>query len=665
MPNAGPIESPTDPFASVPLPTSGVSRKPRIEGLPPGVSRDIFGPQDRQEPRPAQGPSNPGGQSGGALPPVAPPAQPWPVNGKEPPPQPRPVFGAAGPVERPPAYEPEPEPPRRRRILPGLLVLVVVLVALAYVVPAVLMSGSVLRGTHVSGVDIGGLTVTQAADKLRNELGPRLSEPVVVDIGGKKETIQPDEAGLDLDVVATIGQAPSGFPSPEEVWRGLTGRTELEPKISLDSSQLARTVEGIAESVDKKGHEGRVYFAGLVPKVRQPQDGVLLDRDDAIRRIGDAFLRGGGGVSLTLRPSKAATTPEAVEAALNKARKAVSAPVVLTLDGKQAQIPPAMIAANLTYNSDGSGELAPDFDAKAVLATVERTLVDAAQQPRDATYDIVNGQPVLVPSRTGRGVNDKLLARDAEKVFDQGGDRTIPVRLGAVAPAVTTDEVRDLGIKESLSSFNTTFDCCEPRVKNIQRMAQELDGHIVKPGETFSIYDVVGEPTVGDGYVEAGQFVGGRMANIVGGGASQFATAMYNAAYFGGFELVERTAMDYFDSQYPAGRDAALVYPDTDLKWHNDSEYGVLIKTAFTNTSVTVTLWSTKRYDEIEAVESDRRDIVPFRSQTSSAPGCVATAGQQGFTIDVTRVFHQDGKALKKDKKVTTEYRARPQITCG
>ncbi|MEU4511478.1 hypothetical protein AB0G05_18460, partial [Nonomuraea wenchangensis] len=61
MRDAGPIESPTDPFASVPLPTSSVSRKPRIEGLPPGVSRDIFGPPDRQDTRPAQGPGAPGG----------------------------------------------------------------------------------------------------------------------------------------------------------------------------------------------------------------------------------------------------------------------------------------------------------------------------------------------------------------------------------------------------------------------------------------------------------------------------------------------------------------------------------------------------------------------------------------------------------------------------
>ncbi|MBF8186488.1 VanW family protein [Nonomuraea sp. K274] len=660
MRNAGPIESPTDPFASVPMPTSAVSKKPRIEGLPPGVSRDIFGPQDRQESRPAQAPSAQGGPSGGALPPVAPPAQPWPMAGKEPP---APVFGAPPPAELQPSYD-DSEPSRRRRLLPGLLTVVVLLAALAYVVPAVVMSGSVLRGTHVGGVDIGGLTVTQAADKLRTELATRLSRPVVVEIGATKETIQVDEAGLELDVVGTIGQAPSGFPSPQEVWRGLTGTTELEPRVTVDASQLTRTVEGLAEAADKQSHEGRVFFEGLTPKARQPEDGVLLDRDDAVRRIGDAFLSGGGTVALTIRPAKPVTTPEAVQDALTKARAAVAGPITLTLDDKQVQIPPAMIAAHLTYNSSGDGGLVPQFDAKAVLANVESSLVDATQQPRDATYEIVGGEPVLVSSRTGRGVNDKLLARDAEKVFDTGGARTIPVRLGTVEPVVTTAQVRGLGIKELVSTFTTRFDCCQPRVTNIKRMAQELDGHLVKPGETFSINDVVGERTVEDGYVEAGQIVGGRMVNIVGGGDAQFATAMYNAAFFAGFDDIEHKPMDFYAPRYPAGRDVSLLYPNLDLKWRNDSDNGVLVKTAFTDTSVTVALWGVKRYDEIQAVESERRSFTPFRSETSSAPDCLPTTGQQGFTIDVTRVFFQDGEVAKRDKKLTTKYRPQTQVTC-
>ncbi|NUR84380.1 MAG: hypothetical protein HOY71_09880 [Nonomuraea sp.] len=580
----------------------------------------------------------------------------------QPPVQPAPVFGMPGP-ERLPAFI-EPEQPRRR-ILPGITVVVVVLLALAYLVPAVLMSGSVLRGTKVGGIDIGGLTVTQAADKLRTELSAKLAKPVVVDIAGQKETIQPDEAGLELDVVGTIGQASSGFPSPQEVWRGLTGSTNLEPKITIDPTQLTRTVEGLAESVDKAPREGRISFTGLRRVVVTPRDGVLLDRPDAVKRISEAFLHARGNVALTLRPAKPETSLDDVKLAAADARKAISGPITLTIAGKQAQLTPETIAANLTFVPDGKGGLEPRFDAEKACDTVEGQLVDAAQAPQDATFQILNGKPVLVPSKVGRGVDDDQLGKDIVDMIKSGGDRVIPVSLASVKPEITTAEVNGLGIKEQVSTFTTSFDCCQPRVTNIRKMAADLDGKLIKPGDTFSLNDAIGARTREDGYVDAGQIVGGRMVSIVGGGVSQFATTLYNAAFLGGFEEVERTPMDYYADRYPAGRDAALLYPDLDLKFRNDSPNGVLIKTISSATSVTVTLWGTKRYDKIEVEESDRRNVTTFRHEVSNRVGCIATTGQQGFTIDVTRVFFQDGKEAKRDKKLTTKYRPQPQVTCA
>ena len=662
MRNAGPIESPTDPFASVPLPSRGTSKKPKIEGLPAGVSRDIFGPQDRQaEPRrAAAAPGAPAAPGGGALPPVAPPSQPWPVKGTSPEPR-SPAFGRDSRDPGPVLLDVDPP---RRRLLPAIALLLLIALAMGYLIPAVLMSDSVLHGTRVGGVDIGGLTVTQAADKLRTELSSKLNKPVVVDIGGRKDTVQPDEAGLELDVVSTIGQAPSGFPSPFEVWRALTGTTEVEPRVAVDASQLARTVEALAETVDRRPHDGRVAFKGLTPVATEPREGALLDRGEAVRVISDAFLRGSGTALITLKPVKPTTTPAAVDKARAQAKRAVAGPITLTLDGKRTQLTPATIAANLDFVSDGEGTLRPEFDAEAALAKVESGLVDAAQVPSDATYEIVNGAPVLIPAREGRGVNAKLLAREVAKVVRTGGERTIPVTLSAAPPAITTEQVAGFGIKENVASFTSTFDCCQPRVTNIREMASEVDGTLVKPGATFSLNGTVGERTAEDGYVVAPQIVGGRLLTIMGGGASQFATTLYNAAFYAGFEDVEHTPMDYHSSRYPAGRDAALLYPNLDLKWRNDSEHGVLIKAESTATSVSVTLWSTRRYDRIDAVTSDRRDFTPFRRETSEASGCLGIIGQQGFTIDVTRVFYRDGDEVKRDKKLTTKYRPQAQVVC-
>ncbi|WP_431903232.1 VanW family protein [Nonomuraea sp. bgisy101] len=657
MANARPMDPPTDPFASVPTPKPGKGRKPRVGGLPPGVSPDIYGPTGRQDQRPV-GPT--------ALPPVAPPPQPWPMaegqQDYEPAPPPPPVFGLQ---ERRSFAEPPPPPapPRRGRLLPAIAVVIAVLLVLAYVVPAVIMSDSVLPGTRVDGVDIGGLTVTEAADRLRDELAPKIERPLQVEVNGRKETVESDEAGVELNVVGTIEQAPSGFPSPIEVWRALTGTTTIEPKVTIESAQLARTVEGLAAKYDQKAREGRVAFKGLQPVTVAPREGRVLDQAAAAKLISEAFLGSHGTVTLPVKIDEPTTKPAAVKAAAATATSALSGPITLTRDGKQAQIPVAAIAANLTFVSDGEGGLEPRFDARQAIAGIEGQLIDAAQAPRDATYDVVDGRLKLVSARKGKGVDDKKLAVDVAEALKTGGSRTIPVDLAVVAPRMTDSELRGMGIKEKVGSFTTQHPCCAARVTNIQLMARTLDGYIVKPGETFSINGIVGERTTAKGYVPAGQIVAGKMEDGVGGGVSQFATTMYNAAYFGGFEDVEHMAHMYWISRYPPGREATVFWPTVDLKWKNDSPYGVLVKTSYTGTSITVTLWSTKRYDKVESVTSPKRNHVAFTRKEDDSPGCKPQEAHDGFTIDVTRVITKDGVEVKRERKTTT-YRMGPQVTC-
>ncbi|WP_084960030.1 VanW family protein [Thermoactinospora rubra] len=651
MRNAGPIHSPTDPFAAVPLPESATIKKPRIEGLQPGVTPEL-GPEPD-----VAGPVK--------LPPVAQPPQPWPMTKEqlpEPPPPPAPVFGVTPPSDAPKAVVVE-HP--RHRLLPSLLLVAGVLAALAYLVPAVMMSGSVLRGTTVAGVDIGGLSVTEAADKLRAQLEPVINQPLTIDVAGRRESLHPDAAGLELDVVATINQASSGFPSPLEVWRGLTGTTPLQPKIAVNDSQLARTVEGLAQSFDRPAKEGRVVFAGLEPRPVYPRAGVVLDKQAATRLLQQAVPATGQVVTLPVKTAEPRTSKAAVDRAVEQARTAVSAPVVLTLHGRSVQLSPQVIAANLTFVAGEDGELAPRFAADRVRAAVEPRLVDAAQAPRDATYQVAGDRLVLVPARSGRGVDEERLAADVAKVVTRADGRVVPVALSVVRPRVTDDALAGMGIKEKVAEFATPYECCPPRTVNIRLMAERLDGHLVKPGETFSLYETVGEPTAEAGYVPAPQLVGGRMATVVGGGASQVATTLFNAVYRGGFEIVERHPFDQYMPPYPEGVDAAVLYPKMDLKWRNDSEYGVLVKVRATGTSVAVSLWSTRRYDKVEVIQSARRAVTPFTSDTSSAPGCVAQAGQPGFTVDVTRVLYAGGKEVRREDRQTVRYRPRAQVTCA
>ena len=108
--------------------------------------------------------------------------------------------------------------------------------------------------------------------------------------------------------------------------------------------------------------------------------------------------------------------------------------------------------------------------------------------------------------------------------------------------------------------FTTPYDCCPPRVANIKRAARDLDGMTIPPGGRFSMNEALGERTIEAGYVAAPSISGAELVDSVGGGISQVATTLYNAAFFAGLRLVAHTPHSFYISRYPPGREATISW---------------------------------------------------------------------------------------------------------
>jgi vancomycin resistance protein YoaR len=124
-------------------------------------------------------------------------------------------------------------------------------------------------------------------------------------------------------------------------------------------------------------------------------------------------------------------------------------------------------------------------------------------------------------------------------------------------------------------------------------MADIVRGTVIPPGGTFSINDVVGQRTAEKGFVLAGAIAEGEHVDEIGGGVSQFATTTFNAAYFAGMDITAYQAHSEWFSRYPRGREATMGFPNPDLAFKNTTPYGILIWTSYTDTSLTVTFYST------------------------------------------------------------------------
>ncbi|GAA0918700.1 hypothetical protein GCM10009558_029620 [Virgisporangium aurantiacum] len=200
------------------------------------------------------------------------------------------------------------------------------------------------------------------------------------------------------------------------------------------------------------------------------------------------------------------------------------------------------------------------------------------------------------------------------------------------------------------------------RNKNIKLVADLARGTVVPAGGTFSLNRLTGDRTLAKGYVMAPVIDGGKIKNAPGGGISQFATTAFNAGYYAGMVDVEHRPHSYHFDRYPAVIEATTIYPELDMAWRNDSPHAILMDTQWTETSVTVSLFGTKRFD-ITTEYGPKSGITAPRSITLAETDCNKTDGIPGFRQDAWRVFKQNGVELKRER-FSWNYRAEPKFTC-
>ncbi|SNS39580.1 Vancomycin resistance protein YoaR, contains peptidoglycan-binding and VanW domains [Geodermatophilus saharensis] len=581
--------------------------------------------------------------------------------------------GAGGPPP-PPAGAASPRRPWRRR--PAALVPVGLLAVLgvAYGVDLLVAGDDLPRNTVVAGVDVGGLSHAAAATELEERLAPRVSADHVVVADDVETTLSPATAGITLDVDATVDAADD---QPLNPWTRLVSffdDREVTPVITGEETALAAQVDTIATQVDRAPVDATVTLEGTTPSVVEPADGRTLDREGAAEAITTALASGGDPqtpieLPVDVIPVRVGTE-EAQRVLDETVTPALAAPVTVTSqDGATSvEIPVEAIAASLTFTPQDSGELAVAVDPAALQTAMGEDFAAFGTPPQDARFEVGDGAVRVVPSVDGTGVDPDALAGQLLEVLPDPAPRTVTAELGAVPADLTTQEAEALGIREEVSSFTTTT-TNDASGTNIRVVAEEVDGALVLPGETFSLNGYTGPRGTAQGYVPANVISGGELSTAVGGGISQFATTMFNAVFFAGLEDVYHKPHSFYISRYPAGREATVYEGQIDLQWRNDTDTGIYVDTqwapAASGGSITVTFYGTKRY-EVEAIEGPRTNFRQPAVQEKVDDGdCIPQSGVQGFDVTVTRVFRdlQSGAEIRRERFDTT-YAAEAVIRC-
>ncbi len=112
---------------------------------------------------------------------------------------------------------------------------------------------------------------------------------------------------------------------------------------------------------------------------------------------------------------------------------------------------------------------------------------------------------------------------------------------------------------------------------NLGISIKEIDGVVIRPGETFSLWKLVGRPTARKGYLEGLTISGGQVGSGTGGGLCQLANLIFWLGLHTPLEVAERHhhSFDLFpDNQrtLPFGSGTTIFYNYLDLRFYNPTD---------------------------------------------------------------------------------------------
>ena len=563
----------------------------------------------------------------------------------------------------------------RRRLLAGAVVAVVALV-LGVGVGFAGSSDRIAGGVKIAGIDVGGMTAAEAKRALERRAAEAAAEPVVFTHGGQSFAIEPAALGVSTDWEKAIEEAldaGDGF----VLFRGFR-RLELRfsgadvgPAGAADPAKVDRQVSRLASTIDQQPREAAIVLEGLRPVVQPAQVGVELSRVEA-GKVLVAALAGferGKPVALPVRTSEPEVTAPDLAPLAAQVRTALSAPVRLTRASTRLTVAPEQLATFLVLPENGSRELAIGGKAaERYFAGVARAL---ERKPKDAGFRLTSaGRVKVVPAREGRELDvdatTKVLL--AAALASSPTERNAGLVVVTAQPKLTTAAARGMGIAGVVSSYTTFYGGEANRIHNVQLVSKLIDDHLIPPGGIFSFNKTTGERNADKGFLEAPVIINGELQTGLGGGVCQVSTTVFNAAYDAGLPILERTNHALYISHYPLGRDATVNYPDTDLRFRNDTGHWLWLRAFVDASSLTINLYGTPLHRKVVTDTSPLRVTGPPKLKKIKDPALlkgervVEESGTPSRAVSVRRIVYDENGEVLYDATWYSSYRSEPRV---
>ncbi|HYO49232.1 MAG TPA: VanW family protein [Chloroflexia bacterium] len=546
-------------------------------------------------------------------------------------------------------------------------------------------AGKIYSGVSVYDIDLGGKTPDEAKELLNDKVRAFMAQPVVLKWNGKEWRPSAEQAGISIDVDATVneaftlGRGSDTFGNVSQQWFSSQSGHNIPLTVQFSEPALHAYLSTIAEEeINQEIFEGDVRLNGAEVVALPGKEGRALRVYDAIATVREGVAKLEPiTVDLPVEVTQPTVSAGEVEEMKNLLAVRISSPITATALGKVFTLDrdALMRFTTIERNPDRTAQRHIELGWKdnELKIVGERWAKEASRPPQNARFGWNGGTVSILTESIDGFETDTATVVNSIKEHAAGPEKReyeLPGKV--ITPTVSSKDLGALGIKELIGTGKSTFKgSSRERAINIQVAANLLNGAVVPPGGTFSFLEAMGGIDETHGFVEGYVIAAERTQRGVGGGVCQVSTTAFRAAFWSGVEITERNQHSYRVGWYeadgePVGFDAAVFDPGVDLKFLNNTPGYILVEATVGEETLIVSMYGTKMPGEVKlegpAISnrvpppSDVYEVDPRLEQ--GAKKQVETA-RAGLSTIITRRIVVPGQPDKIDQYHST-YKAWP-----
>jgi len=447
--------------------------------------------------------------------------------------------------------------------------------------------------TYIAGVNVSKLD----KEETENFLSQKFKAPdyLILSYQDKKYQLNLDEIGFSYNFKLTEDQAYSAFRNENPLINIyyplysllLSSKKDILLSFDIDINASMQVIEDIEENIIEKPVYPSVIYKNQEIIIEKGKPGKSIDKEKLFETLKENLSKGNfHPISINLKIDNPTLTQEEEKFLRKRVKNLLDKKLIFkTKDGIFEYTQNSifkLLGPKGGYNNRAIEELSENI-AK---------LID--RDPQNPIFNIENGKVhEFKPSLPGIKTDKKSLETktiEALKKLEEEEEKTISIDIphSEVPPEYETKDINNLGIKELLGKGKSTFyHSISSRIHNIVLASSKFNGVLIKPGETFSFNQALGDVSSETGYQQAYIIKEGATILGDGGGVCQVSTTFFRAILNAGLPITERQAhvyrVGYYEQDSPPGLDATVYSPHPDLRFKNDTPGHLLIQTK-TNT---------------------------------------------------------------------------------